>query len=46
MSDTTGRQAVKTFAYSIVYLMALFAFLLIDHYIPLIVRYIPALGAA
>lgn len=28
--------AIKTFAYSISYLMALFTFLLVDHYIPLI----------
>jgi protoheme IX farnesyltransferase len=28
--------AIKTFAYSITYLMALFSFLLLDHYIPLI----------
>jgi protoheme IX farnesyltransferase len=46
MSDKTGRQAVKTFGYSIVYLMALFAFLLVDHYIPLIASYFPGLGAA
>jgi protoheme IX farnesyltransferase len=26
--------AMKTFAYSISYLMALFSFLLVDHYIP------------
>ncbi|HKJ23136.1 MAG TPA: UbiA family prenyltransferase, partial [Gammaproteobacteria bacterium] len=30
----TDRLAIKTFAYSIVYLMALFAALLIDHYLP------------
>ncbi len=30
--------AMKTFGYSIVYLMALFAFLLVDHYIPLLGR--------
>jgi protoheme IX farnesyltransferase len=29
-----GKQAMKTFGYSIVYLMALFAFLLVDHYVP------------
>lgn len=34
MHDESGRQAMKTFGYSIVYLMALFAFLLVDHYIP------------
>jgi protoheme IX farnesyltransferase len=27
---------MKTFGYSIFYLMALFAFLLVDHYMPLI----------
>ncbi|MEE9343102.1 MAG: heme o synthase [Gammaproteobacteria bacterium] len=32
--------AMKTFGYSITYLMALFAILLIDHYIPLIVHYL------
>jgi len=34
MRDVSGRQAMKTFSYSIVYLMALFAFLLVDHYVP------------
>lgn len=34
--DTSDRLAMKTFSYSIVYLMALFAILLIDHYVPLI----------
>lgn len=29
------RQAMRTFGYSIVYLMLLFAFLLVDHYLPL-----------
>ena len=28
-------EAMRTFGYSIIYLMALFAFLLIDHYVPL-----------
>ncbi len=36
MRDDSGRQAMKTFGYSIVYLMALFAFLLVDHYVPLL----------
>jgi protoheme IX farnesyltransferase len=36
MRDKSGEQSMKTFGYSIVYLMALFAFLLIDHYIPLV----------
>ncbi|MEX2353239.1 MAG: heme o synthase [Gammaproteobacteria bacterium] len=33
--DHSDRLAMKTFSYSIVYLMALFAFLLVDHYLPL-----------
>ena len=31
----SDRVAIRTFAYSIVYLMALFAVLLVDHYVPL-----------
>ena len=39
MRDISDKQAMKTFGYSIVYLMALFAFLLVDHYVPyLLVR--------
>ena len=34
MRDGSGKQAMKTFGYSIFYLMALFAFLLVDHYLP------------
>jgi protoheme IX farnesyltransferase len=34
MRDNSGKQAMRTFGYSIVYLMALFAFLLVDHYVP------------
>jgi hypothetical protein len=34
MRDVSDKQAMKTFGYSIVYLMALFAFLLVDHYVP------------
>jgi len=34
MSDTGGGRAMKTFGYSIIYLMALFTFLLVDHYLP------------
>lgn len=34
MHDDSDKQAMKTFGYSIVYLMALFAFLLVDHYVP------------
>jgi len=34
--DHSDHLAMKTFHYSIVYLMALFAFLLVDHYIPLL----------
>jgi protoheme IX farnesyltransferase len=33
MRDDSDKQAMKTFGYSIVYLMALFAFLLLDHYL-------------
>jgi protoheme IX farnesyltransferase len=33
MRDESERQAMKTFGYSIIYLMALFAFLLVDHYL-------------
>ncbi len=32
------RMPMKTFGYSIIYLMALFAFLLIDHYVPVLLR--------
>jgi len=46
MSDASGTQAMKTFGYSIIYLMLLFAFLLVDHYIPVLVRFFPALGVA
>jgi protoheme IX farnesyltransferase len=34
MRDVSDKQAMRTFGYSIVYLMALFAFLLVDHYVP------------
>jgi protoheme IX farnesyltransferase len=34
--DTSDRQAMQTFSYSIFYLMALFSFLLLDHYMPAI----------
>jgi len=36
MYDHEDRLAMQTFSYSIIYLMLMFAFLLIDHYIPLI----------
>lgn len=36
--DHDDRLAMQTFSYSIVYLMALFAFLLIDHYVPNLLR--------
>jgi protoheme IX farnesyltransferase len=39
MRDDTGKQAMKTFGYSIIYLMALFAFLLVDHYVPYLLNY-------
>jgi protoheme IX farnesyltransferase len=32
--DHSNALAMRTFSYSIVYLMALFAFLLADHYLP------------
>jgi len=38
----TDRLAIKTFAYSIVYLMALFAALLVDHYLPQLLRLVGA----
>ena len=34
--DHSDHLAMKTFHYSIIYLMALFAFLLVDHYMPLL----------
>jgi len=37
--DHSDRLALQTFTYSIVYLLALFAFLLIDHYIPVTFSY-------
>ncbi len=36
-SDHSDRLAMKTFSYSILYLMLLFSFLLIDHYVPQII---------
>ncbi len=36
MKTADDRVAMKTFGYSILYLMGLFAFLLIDHYMPLL----------
>ncbi len=38
MRDDSGGQAMKTFGYSIIYLMALFASLLVDHYVPSLLR--------
>lgn len=35
-ADSEPGIAMKTFGYSIVYLMALFAFLLVDHYLPML----------
>ncbi|MFP4609855.1 MAG: heme o synthase [Thiohalophilus sp.] len=35
-SDKDPKIAIKTFGYSIVYLMGLFALLLVDHYVPLL----------
>ncbi len=40
-SGRDERIAIKTFGYSILYLMLLFALLLVDHYVPLIVALIP-----
>jgi heme o synthase len=37
ISNTDDKLAMKTFGYSIVYLMALFALLLVDHYVPLLI---------
>ena len=36
----SDRVAIKTFGYSIFYLMGLFAFLLLDHYVPLLSAYL------
>lgn len=38
--DHEDRLAMQTFSFSIIYLMVMFAFLLIDHYIPLLARVI------
>ena len=38
--DHSDELAMQTFYYSIIYLLALFAFLLVDHYIPLLARLI------
>jgi heme o synthase len=37
ISHTDDKLAMKTFGYSIFYLMALFALLLVDHYVPLLI---------
>ncbi|MGY8814795.1 MAG: heme o synthase [Gammaproteobacteria bacterium] len=37
-TDHSDKLAMKTFSFSIVYLMALFAFLLADHYLTMIIR--------
>jgi len=39
-SGKDERVAIKTFGYSILYLMLLFALLLVDHYVPLVLRLI------
>jgi protoheme IX farnesyltransferase len=41
MITRSRRMAIKTFVFSIVYLFALFAFLLIDRYLPVIERQLP-----
>ncbi len=38
-TDHSDRLALQTFTYSIVYLLALFAFLLVDHYVPVTFSY-------
>ena len=38
LNDHRDRLAMQTFSYSIIYLAALFSFLLLDHYLPLIMR--------
>ena len=43
MKDHRDRLAMRTFSYSIFYLAALFSFLLLDHYLPLIVHAITSL---
>ena len=40
--DKNDRLAMQTFSYSIIYLMALFALLLIDHYVPAVLAVISA----
>src|SRR5690606_7523990 len=42
--DHSDALAMRTFNYSVFYLMALFAFLLVDHYMPLLVRLLTAGG--
>jgi protoheme IX farnesyltransferase len=42
-TDHDNRLPMKTFAYSIIYLMALFALLLVDHYVPSMVNIISAI---
>ncbi len=37
--DHSDQLAMQTFSFSIVYLLALFAFLLVDHYIPVLLSY-------
>ena len=38
--DDDARMPMRTFGYSIIYLMALFAFLLVDHYVPALVHWL------
>jgi len=40
--DHNDRLAMQTFGWSIMYLMLLFALLLIDHYVPAVVRMLTA----
>jgi len=37
-NEKNEKQPIRTFVFSINYLMALFAFMLIDHYVPLAAR--------
>ncbi len=39
MYDKSDRLAMQTFSYSIIYLMVLFALLLVDHYVPTLTSY-------
>jgi heme o synthase len=38
-TDSSDELAMRTFSFSIVYLLALFAFLMVDHYVPIVFGY-------